>query len=781
MLLDSALQLAGRGWPIFRLSGKIPLKGSHGHLDATTDIATITRWFTEKPNSNIGLATGRIVVIDPDGPSAVARLAEIGKPHGGWPKTLTAKTPRSLHLYYWAPPGVEIRSYNEPRAKKGDEGIDIKGSGGYCVLPPSRIKKDGQWLEYKWLLEVPIVELPAWGVEWINSLKGVKNQQSNILFSSTTLPDYIQSSNAKNDAAKGLITKRASAALGEPWSEALEARIWSALEAIPATGYDRWITVGMALKSLEWERPDGTDIGFELFDDWSATQPDLYSLDATEKKWQSFRRSGIGLGSLFHLAEQHDWQGLIPQIVKEVIEPPTPHPFFSVPTAGGVNGHAVADDLLPPASEESLIALNAKYATIGDLGGKCMVLGWIPSKVDETVKVPSFQTFRSFTERFSHKYVTTEVKDGETKRQPMGAYWLKWGRRKSFEGIDLVPNAPAVLDNQVLNLWQGFAVAPRQGRWDRMKEHIAEVLAEGSADQLGYIMRWSAWAVQHPGDRAEVSLVFRGDKGSGKGTFAHALRRLFGQHGLHISNSKHLVGAFNAHLRNCLFLFADEAFWAGDKQGESVLKALITEPVLMIEQKGVDATQWRNRVHMIMAANAEWVVPASHDERRYAMFNVSNKKLRNETYFNALHDEINNGGLEAMLFDLLHVKLGDWHPRKVPNTEALRQQKIRSMTNLQEWWEQLLQEATIPAAGKEPDIAMTQYLINHAREFAPRLRELTPAALGRFLADHGCIKLHRANGNAWRFPEINAARQEWERRYQGWQWHEKSEKWASKS
>ena len=156
-----------------------------------------------------------------------------------------------------------------------------------------------------------------------------------------------------------------------------------------------------------------------------------------------------------------------------------------------------------------------------------------------------------------------------------------------------------------------------------MQRHIFEVLADGNRAYAEYIFKFAAWAVQNPGDRAEVALVFRGGKGSGKGTFANALKRMFGQHGLQIFNSKHLVGAFNGHLRNCLLLFADEAFWAGDKQGESVLKGLITEPALMIEQKGVDAAPWKNRLHVIMAANADWVVPASHDERRYAMFDAS--------------------------------------------------------------------------------------------------------------------------------------------------------------
>ena len=297
MLADHARQYAGRGWPVFRLSAhKVPFKGSHGHLDATTDAATIARWWVEKPFSNIGLATGAIVVIDPDGPTALARLAAIGEPHGGWPRTLTAKTPRGIHLYYRAPEGVEIRSYNEPRAKKGDDGIDIKGHGGYCVIPPSS-SKSGQ---YQWLLDIPLSPLPRWALDWINSLKGVKQQTLNNAFGSTPLPDYLAQSKTNSQQNQTSITKRASAALGTEWSMREEARIRSALEAIPATGYDQWVAIGMALHSLEWDRPDGTSIGFDLFDDWSATQPELYSLDMTENKWASFGRggrAGVTLGS----------------------------------------------------------------------------------------------------------------------------------------------------------------------------------------------------------------------------------------------------------------------------------------------------------------------------------------------------------------------------------------------------------------------------------------------------------------------------------------------------
>ena len=47
--------------------------------------------------------------------------------------------------------------------------------------------------------------------------------------------------------------------------------------------------------------------------------------------------------------------------------------------------------------------------------------------------------------------------------------------------------------------------------------------------------------------------------------------------------TKHLVGNFNAHLRDKLLVFADEAFWAGDKRAEDQLKAMVTEENNIVE------------------------------------------------------------------------------------------------------------------------------------------------------------------------------------------------------
>ncbi len=73
---------------------------------------------------------------------------------------------------------------------------------------------------------------------------------------------------------------------------------------------------------------------------------------------------------------------------------------------------------------------------------------------------------------------------------------------------------------------------------------------------------------------------------------------------------------------DCCFLFADEAFVAGDPRHIDVLKALITEQTFAIERKFVDAHQGRNRLDIMMASNSTYVVPAGKDTRRFLCLDV---------------------------------------------------------------------------------------------------------------------------------------------------------------
>jgi hypothetical protein len=341
-----------------------------------------------------------------------------------------------------------------------------------------------------------------------------------------------------------------------------------------------------------------------------------------------------------------------------------------------------------------------------------------------------------------------------------------------------------------LNLWRGWGVEPKPGDWSLMRRHIKEVLAGGNAEAADYIIRWVAWAVQHPDERAQVVLAFKGPRGTGKGTLGNALCRIFGQHGTHISSADHLAGRFNGHLRDACLLFADEAYWPGDKGAEGALKRLVTEPDLFIEAKGRDGVTVPNMLHIIMASNEDWIVPAGESERRYAVFEVSDCHKQNEAWFKPLYAEVEAGGLGAMLYDLLRLDLGDWHPRRLPKTKALMEQQARSLSPEDEWWLALLEGGTIPACDpRDPARAVSndyitkgglygdketkhQGLYHYARVTSPRLKSKSDAALGRYLTAQGCKRCRVLRQRGWEFPKLSAARTAWEGRFPGWQWED---------
>ena len=195
-------------------------------------------------------------------------------------------------------------------------------------------------------------------------------------------------------------------------------------------------------------------------------------------------------------------------------------------------------------------------------------------------------------------YVTD--KDGDRVAHSRAKLWLNDRRRHQYiHGVTFDPSGD--VGSGVLNLWKGFHVEAKAGSWMLLKLHMLDVICRGNVDHYEYLMSWLAYMVQHPELQGEVAVVMRGLEGCGKGILARAVKHIFGQHGFAISNAKHLIGNFNIHLRDCVFLFADEAFFAGDKAHVSVLKSIITEPYLTIEGKHRGAGRGPRPFHRLLS------------------------------------------------------------------------------------------------------------------------------------------------------------------------------------
>lgn len=155
--LKAALAYAAADRRVFpcKPGGKEPLT-RRGHLDATTDPRRITAWWRRWPDANIATPTGRGsgLTLDVDHP---ASLDALEAEHGKLPPTRTHSTGSGgMHLIFRYPDGVEIRN----SARKLGFGLDVRGEGGYMIVPPSRTTRP-----YEVLDALPLAEPPAWLVE----------------------------------------------------------------------------------------------------------------------------------------------------------------------------------------------------------------------------------------------------------------------------------------------------------------------------------------------------------------------------------------------------------------------------------------------------------------------------------------------------------------------------------------------------------------------------------------------------------------------------------------
>jgi 5S rRNA maturation endonuclease (ribonuclease M5) len=326
---------------------------------------------------------------------------------------------------------------------------------------------------------------------------------------------------------------------------------------------------------------------------------------------------------------------------------------------------------------------------------------------------------------YSHRhYVVMINKKGDEVWKDLGSAWLEHPRRRSYAGIALIPKGPTPAG--IFNLWRGFGVVPQRAGWPLLSTHILKVICRGDQSHFDYLVRWCAYCVQYPEKAAEVAVVLRGLKGAGKGTLAQVMLRIFCNHSLHITQPRHLTGNFNAHLADALFLYVDEAFWAGDRQGEGTLKALITEPSIMIEPKGIDPFMMPNRLKIMMASNNEWVVPATADERRYFMLEVSAEFVGDRAYFDKLHRALDKGEIAAFLDYLQNLDLSGFDVRSAPHTRALNHQKLRGLDSVGSFWFDCLREGAIIGSPdvEWPATIATQYLhasyVDHARNHGER-------------------------------------------------------------
>ena len=342
-------------------------------------------------------------------------------------------------------------------------------------------------------------------------------------------------------------------------------------------------------------------------------------------------------------------------------------------------------------------ALNREFALVL-LGSKAVVFREQPDALVEDQQ--RMLTLDAFNAWFANRFTERRDADGKVKRVTWAKAWQQSRQRRQYGGVEFHPDR----DNKggtpgYLNLWSGFATAPAEkhdvNAYGVFRDHLLNNVCGGEQAKYDWVFGFFAHIFQRPRERIGVALVMRGKMGSGKTKVGEVFGSLIPRHYFLVDDPRYVTGNFNTHMASCLLLQADEAVWAGDKAAEGRLKGLITAPIQQIEAKGVDAIRLKNYVRLVMTSNEDWVVPAGKDERRFTVLDVDPRCAQQHDYFREMDEQLANGGLAHLLGDLLAFDLDSVNLRQILRTEALLEQKIRSLNSVESWWFERLQSGAI--------------------------------------------------------------------------------------
>ncbi|MGI9889070.1 DUF5906 domain-containing protein [Vibrio chagasii] len=597
---------------------------------ASNSLKTIDKWFGiggAFRGYNLGIACGRwggafvvdVDVVDKHGNKGFESLAMLEEQHGKMPETQIQESANGgkHFIFQWANGGVK----SEGRVAGAIDtrgGEDNRCKSHIVVYPSVRSDTDGEYAM------IPTTEAPAEIPLWV--LEELTKPKNRGFDGGGRGNDEVDDEDVETEYSPRQIKKM----LSHIDPDDLD--------------YEDWLIV---LQAVHSQHPNNE--GFKLANAWSKRGA-RYEPNEVEVRWKSFDESGeIRIGSLIYFAQQ-----------------------------GGFNPRTEPKGADKPSQEaEDIVAeYNERFAIV-TVGSKVKVL------MEQFNLDPFQENFKLFSPMDFRALMASDItymadKRGNAKVVPKAEIWYADPKRREFiNGLTFQPDQPKEIDG-CFNIWEGWKYGEQAGDWSLFKDHIRNMV-DGNDEHFTWLLDWMADAVQDPMNPKGCAVVMKGIEGTGKGTIANVFGGLFGAHYKHIIQEEQLTGKFNGHLEEALLVFADEVTYGGNKKVAGTLKGLVTEKRLMIERKGLDATPYRNCLRLMIASNEDWFIPAGPHSRRWFVLEVPSDNASEKKYFDAIYEQMENGGYEAMFHELRSREI-ESDLRKAPVTATLQGQRARTVT-----------------------------------------------------------------------------------------------------
>jgi len=238
-----------------------------------------------------------------------------------------------------------------------------------------------------------------------------------------------------------------------------------------------------------------------------------------------------------------------------------------------------------------------------------------------------------------------ELKDGKVIFKSFIEKWFSTNSIRRYDDVGIYPTGLKCPDN-IYNLWTPFDMEKID---TYEKKDISLILSHikllcGNNDEVyDYMIKWIAQMIQYPYVKSICpTLISR--EGAGKGRFIELLRKMMGKSKVYetSSPSRDVWGNFNGVMSDTYLVNLNELSKKDTLESEGRIKALITDPTISINKKGVDTYEIPSHHHFIITTNSEEPINTRQDDRRNLIIRSSDEKIGDEEYFKTLVEMMND-------------------------------------------------------------------------------------------------------------------------------------------
>jgi hypothetical protein len=185
------------------------------------------------------------------------------------------------------------------------------------------------------------------------------------------------------------------------------------------------------------------------------------------------------------------------------------------------------------------------------------------------------------------------------------------------------------------NLWSSFSMEliheyiPKLESIELFRKHIS-ILCNHEQSIINFVINWIAFMIQYPEKKSKM-LVFVSDEGAGKNTLLEIIKRMIGSKKVFESTnpSRDVWGNFNGRMVDAFLVNLNEISALDFKNANGLVKGLITEPTITINEKGVKPFDIHSYHHFITSTNNEEAIKPSKNDRRNCLIRCSDELVKN--------------------------------------------------------------------------------------------------------------------------------------------------------